>query len=537
MGAVLALTLVVSVAGAGAAFAHATLDSTDPVGGTALSVSPPDLEVHFSESVTLESGSLRLFDGTGAELHLRSTSHPDGATVRAVPPTLRAGAYVVAWRVVSADGHPVHGAFTFRIGAGDQASPTLINHLLAQGGGSSLVGALLSVARFLSFMAVAVVVGGLALSAGFGLPSIRARRVMMVAAALAVLGGIVALALQAPYGSGGGLGDVFNGSAWREVFNSRLGWTWVIRIALVGVLGVAALRPPRRTALGAMVVVAALVMFGAEAWGGHGSTGRWTAVAFVATLVHLGSVSVWFGGLVFLAVQLRDPGARKLATRFSRWATVSVIALIVSGSVQAWRQLGSLHAITSTTYGRLLLIKVGAVAVMLLAASNSRRIALYPTTADEDPDDPEVEARDRRLLRNPIAVEVSFGVVVFAATSLLVVAQPAIADANRTFTTTLVQGTTLADISATPLRPGANILHVTISSTGGGLADLPTAIAVTITLPSRDVGPLPVPVVGAGPGHVIATAQVPFPGTWEVDIAATYDKFTEKDFTTKLDIR
>ncbi|MCU1346584.1 MAG: copper resistance protein CopC [Acidimicrobiia bacterium] len=524
-----ALLLVTLVAGAGPAFAHASLVSTDPLGGTVLTVSPPTIELRFSESVTLVSGSMRLFDGRGTEMSLPKLDHSDSSVLRVAPPDLPSGAYVVAWRVVSADGHPVHGAFTFRVGVGEQASPTLIARLLSQGGGSSLVGALLSVARFLNFVAVAVVVGGLVISAGLAEANGRGRRIMVIAGLSAAVAGAAALALQSPYVTGGPLGDVFKGSAWREVFHSRTGWTWVVRIAVVaGLAAVAGRVGGRQSRVGAGLAGGA-VLFATEAWSGHGATGRWTVLGFVATLVHLAAVSVWFGGLVFLMVHLgerdRDPErANALARQFSRWATASVVALVISGSFQGWRQLGSFGAITSSTYGRLLLIKVVAVGAMLLAAISSRRIALA-TDAEGIPP-----------LRNPVTVEVLFGVVVFALTSLLVVAQPVVATGDRTLTRTLVQGTTLADVTVTPLHSGVNTIHVTISSTGGGLLDVPTSVTMTLELPARDLGPLDVPVEPAGPGHVTALVQIPFSGHWNLTITATYDRFTEKQFVLPVDV-
>jgi copper transport protein len=59
--------------------------------------------------------------------------------------------------------------------------------------------------------------------------------------------------------------------------------------------------------------------------------------------------------------------------RFSRLALASVTVLVVTGVYQSWRGLGSWDALTSTSYGRLLLAKLVAVLVLLAGAGASRR--------------------------------------------------------------------------------------------------------------------------------------------------------------------
>ena len=79
-----------------------------------------------------------------------------------VPSDLPAGGYVVTWRVVSADSHPVHGAFTFQIGAGGSRTELRgeAASLLARGQGSRAVGVVFAVDRAVGFLALAVLLGG-----------------------------------------------------------------------------------------------------------------------------------------------------------------------------------------------------------------------------------------------------------------------------------------------------------------------------------------------------------------------------------------
>ncbi len=103
-------------------------------------------------------------------------------------------------------------------------------------------------------------------------------------------------------------------------------------------------------------------------------------------------VSVWFGGLVFLALALRsgrpsagsaeiDRGA--LVRRCSRVATVALVAVVASGTVYAIAQTRSVDALTSTTYGRLLLVKVG-VAVLLATVAGTYEVTVVARVSEFD---------------------------------------------------------------------------------------------------------------------------------------------------------
>ena len=108
------LAVVTALLGLGApASAHTRLVSTTPPDGAVLEQQPSSLELTFSEQLI----SL----GSGAEL-----SGPDGVAqtsfdvtgqslVVAVARPLPAGEYALAWRVTSADGHPVSGTLGFTV--------------------------------------------------------------------------------------------------------------------------------------------------------------------------------------------------------------------------------------------------------------------------------------------------------------------------------------------------------------------------------------------------------------------------------------
>ncbi|WP_420346127.1 copper resistance CopC family protein [Pelagibius sp.] len=96
------------------AVAHAKGPMVSPADGSALAEAPRELTLTFEEAVRLTS--LRLYNAAGDEVELPGRRSLDPVRERRVPlPPLEAGQYRVEWRVLSADGHPVSGAFSFTI--------------------------------------------------------------------------------------------------------------------------------------------------------------------------------------------------------------------------------------------------------------------------------------------------------------------------------------------------------------------------------------------------------------------------------------
>lgn len=106
----------------------------------------------------------------------------------------------------------------------------------------------------------------------------------------------------------------------------------------------------------------------------HASTGIQPGIAMPVDILHLLAVATWLGGLAALLVALyKIPGIeREAVRRFSQVAFLSVLVLVVTGVYQSWRQLGSWSALTGTSYGRLLLIKIALVGVLVGIAYLSR---------------------------------------------------------------------------------------------------------------------------------------------------------------------
>jgi copper transport protein len=158
---------------------------------------------------------------------------------------------------------------------------------------------------------------------------------------------------------------------------------------------------------------------------GHNSEGTEPTWGALADLVHLLGASLWIGGLVMLAVAVlprRDPDELALVVpRYSKLAGASVAAIAVAGLVLAWQVVGSYDALLHTSYGQLLLVKTGVLALVLFAAWRSRQ---WVRTRLELAVLLRGEAATVRPFGYSVAAETGLVLVVLAVTSLLVTADP-----------------------------------------------------------------------------------------------------------------
>ncbi|HXX89575.1 MAG TPA: copper resistance protein CopC [Acidimicrobiales bacterium] len=405
MGALVAGAVL--VIGAGPAAAHAQLESSDPSPSSVVLQPPRQVVLHFGEPVEIDFGSIRVFGPGGARVDRGGTHHPDGdahSVAIPLPSRLPDGTYVVAWRVVSADSHPVHGAFVFSVGAATAtASATSLAHALQAARGSTAVGIVYGLVRFGVFVGLLVLVGALAVVGlvwrGAGQVR-RVRRVLWAAWATVLVGSLAGLAVQGVYAASLPLTRALDPSLLDEVLHTRLGEVELLRVLLLAALVPVLLAVSGRsrsfgqgemragwTYAGAAIGIALLLTPGLS---GHASTSGIAAVGLALDVVHLAAAAVWIGGLVLLGVLLVPgmpadvpaPDPIDLARRVSPLFFGAVVAVVASGVVQSLRQVGSWYALWHTAYGRILVVKVCLVAVVVALGAVSRRLVVGRWTPD-----------------------------------------------------------------------------------------------------------------------------------------------------------
>ena len=576
--------LLAGVGTADPASAHATLVSTDPAEGARLESAPDQVTLEFSEGVSLGAGYARVISGKGERVDTGAADVDGGVLTIPLRGDLSDTGYLVSYRVMSDDSHPISGAFSFVVGDGELLSAG------ASSGTASIdraVAALLPSSRWIGF-------GGMALAIGIpvfalvcwpaGWASTRLRRLAAAGTAGVVVSAIGGLLLQGPYAAGSGLGSVFDPDLLGATLGSNSGWSAIARLVLAVALWLA-LRPawqrgeaPSRARL-LVAGVLALALVGATAATGHPVAGPWPALAVLVTAVHVAAMSVWFGGLVGLMNGLlrAETPAGEVATgvaQFSRLAFSAVVALVVSGIVQTVREVASPTALTSTSYGRILMVKLAFVLVALGAAGVSRvwvqqrlgvrssgrrsltahAFAASSETGTDTRSAEEQAAGVRRrvqsenvaehlpALRRSVGVEVLMAVVVLGMSSILVATPPArSAVAQPVDVTERLQGGAGTEgsvqISVDPARPGPNVLHVYLFDDAGRLTQ-PAGMEVTLTEPRQQIGPIDVDLQPAGPGHYVGDGMaIPSAGTWTLEVTVRIDEFTAASATTTFPVR
>ncbi|PBC45658.1 copper resistance protein CopC [Rhodococcus sp. ACS1] len=109
------LTMLASMLGAGTALAHSVVISSTPENGAEIASGPERVSVTFNEALQESFASLTVV-GPDGNLWTKGDPVVEGPTVSAELGELGpAGVYTVAFRVTSADGHPVSGTRTFTL--------------------------------------------------------------------------------------------------------------------------------------------------------------------------------------------------------------------------------------------------------------------------------------------------------------------------------------------------------------------------------------------------------------------------------------
>ena len=273
---------------------------------------------------------------------------------------------------------------------------------------------------------------------------------------------------------------------------------------------------------------------------GHAATGIWTNLAVPLDTLHVLSMAVWLGGLAALALVVldRDPDARRAAERFSPVALSSVIVIVITGVFAAWRQVGfTRDAFTDTTFGRILIAKVSVFIVLLALAAWSRSIvrrrrpvalsaAVATESATQPPADTSPADPDVRHLRWSVLGELVFGITVLVLTAMLVNAQPARSVLALPYSTEIRATTSggtptmLIDVTIDPAQSGPVVMHIYTLTPSGANQYIVDATA-QMSLPSKGIAPIDVPLERAGPSHFQNTNFViPFAGKWTLVVRA-----------------
>jgi copper transport protein len=381
-----------------AAWAHAALVRTVPAASVVLNRPPPLVQLTYTEAVEPKFAAVSVTNAAGqsqtAGAPRRSPSDPKTLVV----PLHRVaqGWYLVYWRVISVDGHPVRGAFTFAVGPNPGPAPQFAIPSISETAATPRLVA----ARSVVFVAVMAAIGLFLLRIAIARPVVRRvaetrLRAVSVAFEVAAVIGLVAIPVYVLMATAQfALRSTFDLGALFPLLRDSAFGRGFLDLELVFALFVVAAgiaiwidRPDREqrsiaellSQAGALAAAAAALLVPGLA--GHAAQASPRGATLLFDWLHLSAGSIWMGGLIGLLVLWRSlPAARRVAglvvavPRFSNTAFVSVLTLIGSGIGAAVIHLPTFASLWQTSYGQALLVKIGLLGTaMLLAAVNLLR--------------------------------------------------------------------------------------------------------------------------------------------------------------------
>ena len=542
--AALAILVGVLALGTTAASAHATLESSSPADGQSVLTSPSEIRITFSEAVTTISGGLSVLDADGKTVDTGNSEIVDGRTLVApISESLSDGTYVATYRVLSADGHPVSGSLLFGVGEG-----ALDRSALPSSNGDRLWEIIGGISRFIIYLA-ALVAAGVAFFLAFIHDRAEDRwRIVpfvRIGSILALFSAIGIVMSQAALLTGKGAGAVTDSNVLRDVLNQNLGWS----LALL-MIGLAAVH--LSTDIAKKVVSQSLALSGGLAitvsfavWG-HATELSPTAISLAANAIHATAAALWLGGLVGLVMvlSLRAPetvgSTAGIIGRFSLMAFWSVIALTIAGlTLTITGSDASLNSILTTTWGQLILAKIGLTLIVVLIAAWNRR-KLVPSLTSPTENASELAVRWATLLRT-IRAEAVLLVAVIALTAIVVNVPPArtavVATTERVDTTQRVDTGTV-QLSVDPATVGPNTVAVRYADETGQPVNVANSMSIEFSQPSAGLEPITRQVPASEPGvFVIQGNELSIPGTWTITIAVRTGDFTEQRTSFEVSVR
>jgi len=526
-------------------FAHAVLLDSSPKPGEMLMQSPSEVVANFNEGVgpiffkvldvkgqpVGDPGEIRL-DGTKMILPLRAT--------------LPNGTYVLTYRVISADTHPVGATFGFSIG-----EPMKTVDATADAGSRSIWALAVAVNRWVLYAGMLWVAGTALFLLLLGIEgSLRedARQKARWASVLTALSYVLAVGFGGADMQLGGVDALWKAATWRSGLDSTLASSAVLGLIAMALLYAGFVAGEQRRH--GVLIAGATLAIGSFLVTGHAATAppAWLMAPVVG--VHLLATAFWIGAfrpLLLSTGQLSAADSGALMQRFSNFAVPAVIVVLISGTAISLKQLGSPAKLFDNDYGTVLLTKIILVLVIIgIAAYN--KINLTPRLIAND-------VAGVSKIRRTITLELMLYVIVLAAASALTVTtppralvatgEPGAAEAKMAMMSGGLVKRTLendagysAEIELSPAKVGENMLMVTVKDPAGVIVQDATALEVTVALESAGISEvrLKAEAVGNGMWHVMI-GETLIPGDWALTIDGYLTDYDKTSFSTTVTLK
>ncbi len=524
-----AVLIVVCVLAGQPAWAHAVLLATQPADGAALEKAPAEIVLRFNEPVA--PVALRVLDATGADRAMATPRAQDNE-IRLELPELPTGGYVVSWRVVSADSHPIGGGFIYTVGQASLPGPYTAGDARRETGWTIAI----IVNRFVLYAALMFVAGG-ALFAFFVLRPLRIGVAgldywRLRATVLGLFAALLAIGLK-----GGQLGAFPAGAlvdtvAWRLGFATSTATSTLTIITGLGIILAAGYSRRWRSWLEVLGAVIALTGLSVT---GHAATGPdWVRMTAAA---HALLAGFWLGAFwpLLRLIPAHPAAALAAARQFSHLAVPALLALAATGLGMALLRITSLGQLVGSPYGQLLVLKLLIVAALLVVAAANRWQATPALAAGR-------RGATEDLMRN-LRLEIGLGATVLLLTAVLAHTPPpgmAAHDhahgAESGHTTWISQRNRALMLEVLPAVTGPNRVTARFMSLSGDLL-APQEASISFARLAAGVEPITRPLTrGRNDVFRLGRIDLPLAGLWTVRVEALIDDFEKAVFEIEVPI-
>lgn len=539
MGMFAALVGALLCCAAPAARAHAVLMQAKPAADQQLDAAPKELELAFNENVG--PVFFKVLDRAGKETGKPGELRIDGNSLfLPLGEALANGTYIVTYRVISADTHPVGGSFAFAIG-----EPVASGAAAASGGAASAWVLPTYLNRIVLYASVLLAAGSALLLLIMSWPATvepGLRRQGRIASIVALVSFVVAMAVGGADIVAGGPGALVSGAAWSAAMKSTLSISAAIGIP-GALLAAWAFGSKAEWALwtGFALLVASFLVTG------HAATAAPVWLAATNVGLHLVGGAFWFAAFAPLVATSRggSPGdAARVMDQFSARALWLVGAVLLSGLVLSWIQVRSPANLTTTDYGQRLLVKLGFV-VAILAIAVYNKTALTPALARSD------AAAGAKMARSIRIESVVILLIVAAAASLTLPTPPralgeqaamaagggAMAQAGDGYKATWTTTGYAVDVEITPARTGENMVMLRFKDAAGAPVTIQKA-SIDLALPEAQIEAITKDGEAMPPDmfHFMLSETI-IPGEWSFTVNAFVSDFDKVSFEGKVTIK
>ncbi|MFE3974883.1 MULTISPECIES: copper resistance CopC/CopD family protein [unclassified Peribacillus] len=513
---------------------HATVISSNPSPNEVMDTLPEKISIQFSENIQPAFHSLEVFSQDGDKIQIQDSaiSEQSEKVLEAKwKGTIDEGIYYIKWRVVSSDGHPIEGTIPFQFGD----STVLPNQEISKvnAGFPDSITVFLQSLQYICFAALTgILFFQLSLMKGSRLfeASSRARLYLWLSYAGLAFSIFCSLPLKVTIDAGVGWADAFNGTFIKEVLNATsFGTIWIIEILLLLLLFLVIYFMLENTLIKSLpflsfIIIAILMV--CKALTGHTAAVPNQVLAVLMDFLHLLSMALWLGGLLALLVILPGLANRQaddkktfywsIIQRFSRWSFLFVIILIISGIYSSLQHVPTIHSLINTTYGQLLLAKIGLMLVMIVLGAfhyfrGKKRV---------------------KKLGYSVGMEFGLGIVVLIVAALLTNVQTAMSSPGPIEKTLLTEENNEVTLMVTPNKVGDNLIQVDLSNGGKPIAEIEQ---LTITMQPVDTpgGEIKLQMKEKSTGTFASKSILTMPGKWNIHIHGLTDSLDSinADFT------